>query len=73
MFKLEISTENAAFHDTTTVDENGNLTHDFDDLARAHEIQRILRRIDVAIGEGAKSGSCIDLNGNKVGEWRIEE
>jgi hypothetical protein len=58
MFRLEFSTDNAAFGE--------------DEFQRNHEIARILRDIAAKVGEqDLISGSARDLNGNKVGEWEI--
>ena len=36
------------------------------------EIMRILKNIHHSISEGAKDGTCRDINGNTVGKWEIE-
>ena len=63
MFEVKIRTGGAAFKDP-----DGN----FDDLYEAFEIKRLLDGINLAIREGRNSGSIIDINGNKVGEWRLD-
>jgi hypothetical protein len=35
----------------------------------ANEVARILERIQTDLLRGVRSGVCIDLNGNKVGNW----
>ena len=67
MFKLEISnTTNAAFTD----DANG----EFNPKARNIEIARILEEIAHDITEFDRDrGSCMDINGNRVGSWKISE
>ena len=66
MFEVKIRTCGAAFRDPYG-DEENNL----DDLYEAMEIKRLLDGINLAIREGRKSGSLMDINGNKVGEWRF--
>ncbi len=58
MFKLEFSTDNAAFGE--------------DQFSRDTEITRIIDNIVNEIELWNKtSGPVIDINGNKVGEWEI--
>ena len=45
----------------------------FDDLGRADEISRILKRIEQRIQDGEDGGGIVDYNGNRVGEWEISE
>lgn len=59
MFECTFSTENDAFRG--------------DPIYKAQEIQRILGNISRLIEDGITSGSCIDINGNKVGSWAIKE
>lgn len=61
MFKCEIKTGNAAFTDPYTGKE--------DEYWEGMEINRILDEIKQKIEDGYTSGSCIDINGNKVGSW----
>ena len=35
------------------------------------EVARILRKVAEDIENGEESGSCVDHNGNKVGEWEL--
>jgi hypothetical protein len=57
MFTLKIETENAAFGATG----NG-----------AAEIVRILRHVaDRMEKQGHMGGKCMDINGNRVGEWGV--
>ena len=63
MFKLEIKTGNAAFCDPMTGEE--------DNYAEAYEVARILNEVTEKIKNGQREGSCIDINGNKVGSWRL--
>lgn len=61
MFKLEIKTGGSAFCDPFTGEEDG--------VAEAAEIRRILERVSCELENGATSGSVMDVNGNKVGNW----
>ena len=61
MLKIEIKTGNAAFCNPETGEE--------DMYYEGFELSRILRQIADRIDSGMTSGSCIDLNGNKVGKW----
>lgn len=61
MFKLEIRTGGSAFCDPFTGEE--------DEVAEAAEIRRILEKVSCELENGAPSGSVMDVNGNKVGEW----
>ena len=63
MFNVKIKTGNAAFCDPYTGEE--------DPFSREAEVERIMSKIENAMSEGRKSGSCMDINGNKVGEWSI--
>ena len=63
--KIEIKTENAAFHDYDT----GNEYVDY--YVTAAELDRIFEQISRAVAEGRTEGKVIDSNGNKCGEWRI--
>ena len=62
MLEIKFSTGNAAF-----MDENGEL----DDYSKAMESVRILKEVIAKISTGHSYGSCMDINGNKVGEWRL--
>ena len=67
MFKLEIKTGGAAFDDMyDSEDETMNA------YAKANEVARILRRVADRVEAMAIEGSCMDINGNKVGEWNLE-
>lgn len=61
MLKIEIKTGNAAFCDPC----NGNESEYWE----AVELKRILEDICIKLEYGVTSGSCIDINGNKVGHW----
>ena len=61
MFKLEIKTGGSAFCDPFTGRRRW--------VAEAAEIRRILERVSCELENGATSGSVMDVNGNKVGNW----
>lgn len=61
MFKVEIETDNAAFEDPLTGEDN--------DLMEAAEIRSLLAHISLALERGEKAGVVMDFNGNKVGSW----
>lgn len=65
MFKIEIDTGNAAFCD--------EMTGEKDAFTEAIEVTRILNEVRSQIREGRRSGSCIDINGNRVGNWRFDD
>lgn len=59
-FTLQMKTGNAAFSD----EDGGD---------RGSEIGRILREAADTVEGGRTSGKLIDINGNIVGEWDIED
>lgn len=61
MFKCEIKTENAAFCNPDTGDENK--------FWEAIELKRVLEDVCERLEAGHTSGFILDINGNKVGEW----
>lgn len=62
MFRVEISTENAAFHNNNR-DDRGT-------YEPGPELARILRRIADSVEDGWHlQGQCRDVNGNRVGHW----
>lgn len=66
MFTLKIDTEGAAFRDFYTGEKSS--------LYETIEIDRILRKTADAIRYGGqRSGSILDINGNKIGEFSITE
>lgn len=65
MVKIEFSTGNAAFHAEDPEDKN------LDTIWRNTAIKDILRSIINQIDSGKEYGPCMDINGNKVGEWSI--
>ena len=63
MFKLDMKTGYAAF--TDPYGEN-------DRIAESQEVARILREVAYQIENGIRTkGSCMDYNGNKVGEFEL--
>ena len=62
MFKLEIETGGAAFRDEDGESLDPNAT----------EVLRILWDVICKLEAGYTDGSVIDVNGNKVGNWRYE-
>ena len=66
MLKIEINTENAAFQ------SQWGAADKWDDMyCRNEEVKRILKNVCNQMDNGKTSGSCIDINGNKVGEWSL--
>lgn len=52
---------------TMTIETDG---HAFDGDP-GWEISRIVHRVVLAIANGRTEGVCLDINGNRVGEWRL--
>ena len=64
MLSIEFKTSNAAFHEEyAPLAENEQI--------RAKETVRILKGIVNKIEAGYTNGSCIDINGNNIGEWEL--
>lgn len=61
---LQFDCDNEAFGDGEEGDRDIRLA--------TLEAARILRAAATKLVDEWTEGSCIDLNGNKVGEWRIE-
>lgn len=61
MLKIEIETDNAAFCDPYTGEEDRHF--------EGFELNRILDKIKMKIAEGYTGGTCLDINGNRVGRW----
>lgn len=61
MFKLEISTDGAAFRDPFSGEE--------DEVMEATEIRSLLAKVSCELEHGRNSGVIMDVNGNKVGSW----
>lgn len=64
MFKVKFRTGNAAFHD-----DYGDTAYDLYVMQR--ESARIIREIADKLEKGFDCGNCMDINGNKVGEWSL--
>ena len=58
-FKIEMNTDNAAF--------------DGDDYVRGTEVAAILRCVANEIEMGRGSGPVFDINGNRVGNYKMED
>lgn len=70
MFTVKIKTSGAAFRDWTgQMDASGNYPLD----PTSYEIRRLLNLISRNLEEGYTGGLVFDLNGNKVGEWKLED
>ena len=65
MLTISFSTENAAFD----CDSEDKWERDY---FRNEEIKRVLKNICNQLDNGKTSGSCMDINGNKVGTWKLE-
>ena len=61
MLKIEIKTGGAAYSDEDIVTTEGR-----------YELQRNLMDIARKLTNGYNGGSCMDINGNKVGTWTLE-
>lgn len=62
MLKIEIKTGGSAYRD-----ENDNLD------SNAYELRRNLKEISEKLEYGYTSGSVMDINGNKVGTWSLDD
>lgn len=70
MFTVKIKTSGAAFRDWSgQMDASGNYPLD----PTSCEIRRLLNLISRNLEEGYTCGPVFDLNGNKVGEWKLED
>lgn len=63
-FKMEIKTDGAAFCDAFTGEP--------DRVSEAMEIRRILNRVIEKLELGYTEGSVMDINGNNVGNWKVD-
>lgn len=63
MFEIKIKTRNAAFHnpDDSSLDK-------YETVA---EVKRIVMEMLGKMEVGYTEGGCFDINGNKVGEWKL--
>lgn len=64
MLEIKFKTDNAAFHDPYDGSE--------DDYFEAEEIARILKDVADRIRGGRRIGAIMDINGNKVGEFKLK-
>ena len=64
MLKIEIKTSGAAYCDPFTGEES--------DIMEETQIAHDLRGIADKIASGHRTGTCIDINGNKVGFWTLD-
>ena len=64
MLKIEFKTGGAAFNDPYTGEPNG--------LYERNECIRILNGIIEKLENDYSEGSCMDINGNKVGTWELK-
>lgn len=62
MFRARIVTGGAAFHSEEK---------EMDNYERNAEVARILRDVADRIESGEEYGTCMDINGNAVGDWKI--
>ena len=62
MLKIEIKTGGAAYRD-----EDGELDRS------AYELRRNLKEIEEKLEYGYQAGYIMDINGNKVGNWTLED
>ena len=60
MFKVEFTTGGSAFRDEDGYDSSN------------HEVRRILRVISEKLENGYTKDIIMDINGNKVGEWKLD-
>ena len=70
MLRIEIRTDNAAFNAYYTDEEN--MTYWEKAYYRNEEVKRILKNVCNQMDNGKTSGYCIDINGNRCGEWSID-
>lgn len=61
MLKIEIETGNEVFCDPYTGEKDRHF--------EGFELNRILEEIKMKIAEGYTYGTCLDINGNRVGRW----
>lgn len=62
--EIKFSTSNSAFGE---YDENDVQ----DESGKSYEIVRILKDIAKKVENGYEYGTIMDINGNKIGSWRI--
>ena len=61
--KIEFKTDNAAFKEPYTGNDNEH--------AFWSEYTFVISRINDQVAAGMKSGTIIDSNGNKIGRWSL--
>lgn len=64
MFKMEFETSGTAFG--SEYDPEYIQTVD-----KVKEINRIFQELSIKVAGGYTSGSIMDINGNKIGEWSL--
>ena len=72
MFELKISTGNAAYRSDFEEDYNEE-TNSYDIDRYNRELIRNLKEIIEKLENGYTEGSVYDINGNKSGEWKLED
>ena len=70
MFTVKIMTSGAAFRDCSG---EANASGDYPLDPTAYEIRRLLNLISRNLEEGYTGGISFDYNGNRVGEWKLED
>lgn len=70
MFTVKIMTSGAAFRDWCG---EANASGDYPLDPTSCEIRRLLNRILRKLEKGYTDGLVFDFNGNKVGEWKLED
>lgn len=68
-FKLEISTDGAAFHSENCRCDDGSPNGC--ESERSREVRRLLRNASQKLDDGHLSGLLRDHNGNRVGVWEF--
>lgn len=66
---IEITCDNAAFRDPDDDDEESSIH----EAARNEQLALILRDLAKHIEQGSDGKSLLDVNGNKVGSYRLED
>lgn len=65
MFRIEISTEGAAF--------KNQYTGENDDYECGTELKRVMSKVAKDVMHGETSGKVRDVNGNTVGSWSMNQ
>lgn len=66
---LNIKVDNAAFWDANC--ESEDQEHPEHMQAMAYECARILREVAERLENGDEAGACVDVNGNRVGNFSL--